>query len=139
MRILYGIQGTGNGHITRARVMATTFKALGVDVDYVFSGRKEQDYFDMDDFADYRAFRGLSFTSKSGQVDSFKTLKNARPLQLIKDIKNECDLKYCIGAAGCKLSHYHLLKYNPHILVDHYEYLFYEYYNKHLVVLPLVY
>ena len=93
MRILYGIQGTGNGHITRARVMATTFKALGVDVDYVFSGRKEQDYFDMDEFADYRAFRGLSFTSKSGQVDSLKTLKNARPLQLIRDIKN-LDLRH---------------------------------------------
>ena len=93
MRILYGIQGTGNGHITRARVMATTFKALGVDVDYVFSGRKEQDYFDMADFADFRTFRGLSFTSKSGQVDSLRTLKNARPLQLIKDIKS-LDLRH---------------------------------------------
>ena len=29
----------------------------------------------------------------------------------VKDISNECDLKYCIGAAGCKLSHYNLLKY----------------------------
>lgn len=29
----------------------------------------------------------------------------------VKDIKNQCDLKYCIGSAGCKLSHYHLLKY----------------------------
>ncbi|AXV66424.1 glycosyltransferase [Pseudoalteromonas lipolytica] len=93
MRILYGIQGTGNGHITRARVMATTFNALGVDVDYVFSGRREHDYFDMDEFANYRAFRGLSFTSKSGQVDSLKTLKNARPLQLIKDIKS-LDLRH---------------------------------------------
>ena len=93
MRILYGIQGTGNGHITRARVMATTFSALDVEVDYVFSGRSELDYFDMDDFADYRTFRGLSFNSKSGQVDSIKTLKNARPLQLLKDIKN-LDLRH---------------------------------------------
>ena len=29
----------------------------------------------------------------------------------VKDISNECDLKYCIGAAGCKISHYNLLKY----------------------------
>ena len=47
MKILYGIQGTGNGHITRARVMASCFKELGIDVDYVFSGRPEKDYFDM--------------------------------------------------------------------------------------------
>ena len=39
MKILYGIQGTGNGHITRARVMASCFKKLNVEVDYVFSGR----------------------------------------------------------------------------------------------------
>ena len=52
MKILYGIQGTGNGHITRARVMASCFKELGIDVDYVFSGRPEKDYFDMQDFAD---------------------------------------------------------------------------------------
>ncbi len=42
MKILYGIQGTGNGHITRARVMASCFKELGIDVDYVFSGRPEK-------------------------------------------------------------------------------------------------
>ena len=46
MKILYGIQGTGNGHVTRARVMANAFKQMGVEVDYVFSGRAQQNYFD---------------------------------------------------------------------------------------------
>ncbi|WP_404341297.1 MJ1255/VC2487 family glycosyltransferase [Pseudoalteromonas mariniglutinosa] len=93
MRILYGIQGTGNGHITRARVMASSFKALGVDVDYVFSGRSQQDYFDMDEFADYRTFRGLSFTSQGGQVSHLQTLKNARLCQLAHDI-NQLNLQH---------------------------------------------
>lgn len=87
MRILYGIQGTGNGHITRARVMANTFSRMGVDVDYVFSGRAQQDYFDMDEFSNYRSFRGLSFSTQNGQVSSYRTVKNARVCKLVHDIK----------------------------------------------------
>jgi len=87
MKILYGIQGTGNGHITRARVMASCFKKLNIEVDYVFSGRANKDYFDMQDFANYTSFRGLSFNTKNGQVKSLQTVKNARICRLIKDIK----------------------------------------------------
>lgn len=36
MKILYGVQGTGNGHTTRARVMANCFRDMGVSVDYFF-------------------------------------------------------------------------------------------------------
>ncbi len=39
MKILYGAQATGNGHVTRARAMAPTFNKAGLDVDYLFSGR----------------------------------------------------------------------------------------------------
>jgi uncharacterized protein (TIGR00661 family) len=88
MKILYGIQGTGNGHITRARVMASCFKKLNIDVDYVFSGRANKDYFDMHDFANYKSFRGLSFNTKNGQVKSLQTVKNARICKLVKDIKS---------------------------------------------------
>ncbi|MFY8327879.1 MJ1255/VC2487 family glycosyltransferase [Pseudoalteromonas sp. ZZD1] len=87
MRILYGIQGTGNGHITRARVMANAFSQMGVEVDYVFSGRAEQDYFDMGEFINYRSFRGLSFSTQNGQVSSLRTVKNARVCKLLHDIK----------------------------------------------------
>ncbi|MBE0377562.1 MULTISPECIES: MJ1255/VC2487 family glycosyltransferase [Pseudoalteromonas] len=87
MRILYGIQGTGNGHVTRARVMANAFKQMGVEVDYVFSGRTQQNYFDMDEFANYRSFRGLSFSTKNGQVNSYQTVKNTRLCKLLRDIK----------------------------------------------------
>lgn len=88
MKILYGIQGTGNGHITRARVMASCFKKLGIHVDYVFSGRAQNDYFEMQDFAHYKNFTGLSFTAKNGQVKTYQTIKNARIARLIADIKS---------------------------------------------------
>ena len=39
MRILFGVQGTGNGHISRSRTLARALKSRGVAVDYLFSGR----------------------------------------------------------------------------------------------------
>jgi UDP:flavonoid glycosyltransferase YjiC (YdhE family) len=37
MKILYGVQGTGNGHISRARLMADAFSRRNdVEVDYLF-------------------------------------------------------------------------------------------------------
>ncbi|MGB7391532.1 glycosyltransferase family protein [Marinomonas sp.] len=87
MKILYGVQGTGNGHITRARSMAAEFALAGVEVDFVFSGRPASDYFDMDVFGDYRVFDGLSFVAKNGQLDLLATCQKARFLTLFKDIR----------------------------------------------------
>ena len=39
MKILYGVQGTGNGHITRGRAMQKALSDAGIEVDWVFSGR----------------------------------------------------------------------------------------------------
>ncbi|MDK6202901.1 glycosyltransferase family protein [Oligella urethralis] len=86
MRILYGVQGTGNGHITRARVMLPALQAAGCKVDFVFSGRPANAYFDMAMFGDYRAFQGFSFYTKQGAVNWFKTVSDARPLRFIKDV-----------------------------------------------------
>lgn len=89
LRIIYGVQGTGNGHITRARVMAKAFAERNdVAVDYLFSGRKASDYFDMEVFGDYRTRRGLTFVHKNGRVSQLDTLRQARPLELIKDIRS---------------------------------------------------
>lgn len=87
MKILYGIQGTGNGHITRARVMAKAFKSRGVEVDYVFSGRPADQYFDMDIFGEYRCFEGLTFITAQGQVKNFETFQQAHLSKLYSDIQ----------------------------------------------------
>ncbi len=42
MNILYGIQGTGNGHVSRSRVMAKHFAERGANVTYLFSGREKK-------------------------------------------------------------------------------------------------
>lgn len=45
MKLLYGVQGTGNGHIARARIMAAALAHRDdIDVDFVFTGRAPEKY-----------------------------------------------------------------------------------------------
>lgn len=87
MKILYGVQGTGNGHITRARMMAKALKKHPLTVDYVFSG-KDDSYFNMEDFGNFRCYPGLSFVAHQGQIKYLKTLRRNNLFQLWHDIKH---------------------------------------------------
>lgn len=87
MRILYGVQGTGNGHITRARVMAAEFARRRLEVDFIFSGRAPSAYFDMAAFGDFATRPGLTFVTERGRISVGKTLRHSRPLQLLRDIR----------------------------------------------------
>ncbi|GGB71336.1 glycosyltransferase [Shewanella inventionis] len=87
MKILYGVQGTGNGHISRARVMA---KALGqhqIDVDFLFSGRSPDQYFDMQCFADYQTRNGMTFITDNGRVNIVQTAKKNLMANIFSEIK----------------------------------------------------
>lgn len=88
MKILYGVQGTGNGHTTRARIMATALADAGAQVDWVFSGRERADYFDMQTFGDFKSFRGLTFATEHGKVRYLKTLLTANIRQLYRDVRS---------------------------------------------------
>lgn len=88
MKIFYGVQGTGNGHITRARVMARELYAAGFDVDFQFTGRAVDQYFDMQVFNGYQTREGLTFNTNKGQVSYLKTALQASPIRFFKDINN---------------------------------------------------
>ena len=68
MKIFYGIQGTGNGHITRGRVMAKELQAAGINVTYLFTGRPQDKFFEMEVFNGYQWHEGLTFNTKNGKV-----------------------------------------------------------------------
>lgn len=87
MRVLYGVQGTGNGHLTRARSLGPELAAAGLEVDYLFSGRDRSKFFDMELFGDFNCHHGLSFTVHRGQIDSLQTARGIRPFKLISDIR----------------------------------------------------
>ena len=87
MRILYGVQATGQGHISRARAMS---KALAVypdlEVTWLFSGRRKEKLFDMDRFGDYEHRGGLTFVTEGGTVKYWKTLLSNNYLAFLQDV-----------------------------------------------------
>ncbi|MFT7560353.1 MAG: hypothetical protein ACI93R_002271 [Flavobacteriales bacterium] len=91
MKILYGVQATGNGHITRARAMNHYFSEFGIEVDYLFSGRNRAGFWDMEPFGKWRCHRGLTFHHKAGKLDFVKTITQNNALTFLKDIR-ELDL-----------------------------------------------
>ncbi|NOT12399.1 MAG: glycosyltransferase [Methylococcaceae bacterium] len=86
MKIFYGVQGTGNGHITRARVMAKELFAAGFDVTFQFSGRPADKYFDMEIFNGYQLKDGLTFNTHKGQVSYVKTALQSKPIRFVRDV-----------------------------------------------------
>jgi uncharacterized protein (TIGR00661 family) len=87
VKILYGVQATGNGHITRARAMNQAFKNKQIDVDFLFSGREKKHLFDMEEFGDFRCYRGLTFVTQSGSVQLLASIKKSNVCQLYRDIR----------------------------------------------------
>lgn len=75
MRILYGVQGTGQGHISRARAMAKAFEDMPVEITWLFSGRAKDRFYDMEPFGDCLYYRGLSFSSDGGKVSYLDTAR----------------------------------------------------------------
>lgn len=88
MKILFGVQGTGNGHISRARALAPALREQGIDVDFLFSGRPAERYFDMDIFGDYQLRTGLSFVVNNGRIDYLKTVRDAKLLTFRQEVKS---------------------------------------------------
>jgi len=89
MRILYGVQGTGNGHISRARSIVGKLKALGAQVDFVFSGRdNKEDYFDMEEFGDFKALHGVRLCMDKGRLNILKTMASFSFKKLNREIKS---------------------------------------------------
>jgi uncharacterized protein (TIGR00661 family) len=85
VRILYGIQGTGNGHITRSSKIAQRLSKEGCWVDILMSGNNSQINFPLP--IKYK-YRGLTFYyDGKGSIDYWKTYNELKIYQLIKDIK----------------------------------------------------
>ena len=86
MKILYGVQATGNGHIARSRIMAKQLKENGVEVTFLFSGRSKDKLFDMELFGDFIYKQGLTFIVQNGKVNYLSTAFNNNFLRFIYDV-----------------------------------------------------
>jgi uncharacterized protein (TIGR00661 family) len=87
MKILYGVQGTGNGHISRASAMYEAFRAWpDIEITWLLSGRdRELGCGAIPDF-EWRA--GITFVAENGKINVLKTLRKNNLIQFRRDINN---------------------------------------------------
>jgi len=84
MKILYAIQGTGNGHISRASEIIPILKDKG-EVDILVSGKESQVRLP---FPIKYELEGLGFVfGKKGGIDLLETYKKSRIKRLLQDVK----------------------------------------------------
>ena len=86
MRILYGVQTTGRGHITRARPMVAALKARGHDVHILFSGPPLDPEWLDPVFTPYTTRRGLTFVTRRGRISHLATTLQLRFGEMERDI-----------------------------------------------------
>lgn len=73
MRILYGIQGTGNGHISRASFIYNKLKKYSQNIDVLISGNN----FSLKPIIPIKyQHKGITFSITNGKIDYLKTLSN---------------------------------------------------------------
>lgn len=88
MRILVGIQGTGNGHLSRCHALAAALQhEPSIEADYLISGRDQNKLFDMEAFGDYEWRKGLSFQVRDGRVSILDTISQNPWLQFWDDVR----------------------------------------------------
>ncbi len=85
MKVLYAVQGTGNGHVSRAREVIPYLKKM-CDVDIFLSGMNANIPLPFE--VKYKS-KGVSFEyNKKGGLDYFASIKRANPLRVWKEIKD---------------------------------------------------
>ena len=83
MKILYAIQATGNGHISRAREVIPHLMGYG-EVDLLISGRQAE--VNLPYMIKYKK-SGISYTfGKKGGIDFIDSIKKLKPINFIKDV-----------------------------------------------------
>lgn len=111
MKVLYAIQGTGNGHLSRARDIIPILQRKNIDLDLLVSGTQAD--INIPYPIKYK-LNGLSFIfGKKGGVDVWETYLKANTLRIQKEIKSlpiqDYDLIINdfepISAWACKLKH----------------------------------
>lgn len=86
MNILYGVQATGNGHISRSREIVRSLKEKGHNVFVILSGRDPALLWDIDAFKPYKVYKGLTFSTYKGKIKYLKTISNLKFKQFFSDI-----------------------------------------------------
>lgn len=89
MRILFGVQATGNGHLSRALCLARHLaRESGIQADYLVSGRAQGRLPKLEALGDFKWAHGLSFHTRGGQVSWRGTLQQNPWSRFWRDVRN---------------------------------------------------
>ena len=66
--------------------MAAAFRGSGLEVDWLFSGRAPERFFDMDCFGDYLTRQGMTFANINGHVDYLRTVLGNNYWHFMRDV-----------------------------------------------------
>lgn len=86
LKILYGLNATGNGHICRSREIVSRLKRLGHDVRVIVSGGNPR--LDLQDFEPYVVYRGFTFVTARGRLQYLKTALQVNLAQFYRDLSS---------------------------------------------------
>ena len=94
MNIVYGVQGTGNGHLTRGLALIPKLRSQGHNVRVVISGRKKDTLFGVESLEPFETFEGLSFEVKKGKINYIKSETLANSIDLKKNLENGTEIEF---------------------------------------------
>jgi uncharacterized protein (TIGR00661 family) len=86
MKILFGVQGTGNGHISRSRELVRKLKEDGHEVEVIISGRKEEELREIEVFAPYKVLKGFTLVTYRGRMNYIETMFQLDFVRLMSDV-----------------------------------------------------
>ena len=86
MNILYGIQTTGNGHISRSRDIVKELKERGHHVSVIFSGEQQKNIPYKELFEPYKVFKGLTYVTENGRINYIKTAPKLDGISFLKNV-----------------------------------------------------
>ncbi len=86
MRILYGVQTTGNGHLVRSTPIIRQLRERGHQVDVLLSGPPADPSWHARIGAPLTARPGLTFAADGGRIRYLKTAIQARPVVFLRDV-----------------------------------------------------
>ena len=86
MRILYGIQTTGNGHISRSREVVRKLKERSHKVRVLFSGNEPDRLIHEEVFQPSSVCKGLTFHTEKGKIQVLRTAAKLNLRRFYRDI-----------------------------------------------------
>lgn len=86
MKILFGVQGTGNGHISRSRELVRKLKEDGHEVDVIISGRSEDELQEVEVFEPFSVLKGFTLVTRHGRMSYLETMFQLDFARLMSDV-----------------------------------------------------